>query len=99
MATGRRLRDAGPWPESDPAACAESTNTETERPVVVNHERPSGQAAAQGVTIYAPVPNRRAGPADSPAVTAWRARMATDDAKVIYKARAATAEWINPLYS
>ena len=27
--------------------------------------------------------------------TAWRARMATDEAKTIYKARAATAEWVN----
>ena len=32
---------------------------------------------------------------DSPAVAAWRARMATDEAKTIYKARAATAEWVN----
>jgi transposase len=59
-------------------------------------------AAAQGVTVYAPVPkpkgDRHPGapcPGDSPAVIAWRARMATADAKAIYKARAATAEWIN----
>jgi transposase len=59
-------------------------------------------AAAHGVTIYAPVPKPRgdrdraaACPGDSPAVAAWRARMASDDAKAIYKARAATAEWIN----
>ena len=32
---------------------------------------------------------------DSPAVAAWRARMATDEAKAIYKDRAATAEWVN----
>ena len=32
---------------------------------------------------------------DSLAVAAWRARMATDAAKTIYKARAATAEWVN----
>jgi len=59
-------------------------------------------AAAHGVTIYAPVPKPRGDreaaapcPRDSPAVVAWRARMATDEAKAVYKARAATAEWIN----
>jgi transposase len=59
-------------------------------------------AAAQGVTIYAPVPQPKGNrdraapcPGDSPAVVAWRARMATADAKAVYKARAATAEWVN----
>jgi transposase len=59
-------------------------------------------AAAAGVTIYAPVqtPKGARDPAtacrgDSPAVAAWRARMATDEAKTVYKARAATAEWVN----
>jgi len=60
-------------------------------------------AAARHVTVYAP-PMQRKGktrppdqpvPGDTPAVAAWRARMATDDAKTIYKARAATAEWVN----
>ena len=60
------------------------------------------EAAAQGVTIYAPVPKPKGTrdpaapcPGDSPAVAAWRARMATDDAKAFYRARAATAEWVN----
>jgi transposase len=59
-------------------------------------------AAAHGVTLYAPVPKPRGDrdpatpcPGDSPAVVAWRARMATDAAKAVYKARAATAEWVN----
>jgi hypothetical protein len=59
-------------------------------------------AAAQGVTVYAPVPKPKtdrdpaaACPGDSAAVVAWRTRMATDAAKAIYKARAATAEWVN----
>jgi hypothetical protein len=59
-------------------------------------------AAAQDITVYAPVPKPKgdrdpatACPGDSPAVVAWRARMATDEAKAIYKARAATAEWVN----
>jgi transposase len=60
-------------------------------------------AATRGVTIYAP-PMHQAGRTraldapvrgDSPAVAAWRARMATDEAKAVYKARAATAEWVN----
>jgi transposase len=58
-----------------------------------------------GTTVYAPVmeskdPNRdphtpRAD--DSPAVAEWRQRMATDEAKVIYRERAATAECVNAL--
>ncbi len=60
-------------------------------------------AEARHVTVYAP-PMQRAGQTrrpdapvdgDAPAVAAWRARMATDEAKTIYKARAATAEWVN----
>ena len=60
-------------------------------------------AAARDVTVYAP-PMQRTGrtrlpehavPGDSPAVAAWRARMATDEAKALYKMRAATAEWVN----
>ena len=59
-------------------------------------------AAAGGVTIYAPVqkPKGDRDPAtacrgDSPAVAAWRTRMATAEAKAMYRARAATAEWVN----
>jgi transposase len=61
-------------------------------------------AATLGVTVYAPVPTPRAGdtrdpaaprPDDSEPVAAWRARMASDEAKMIYKARAATAETVH----
>jgi transposase len=60
-------------------------------------------AAARSVTIYAPPMQRRGQtraadqpvPGDSPAVAAWRARMASDEGKTIYKGRAATAEWVN----
>jgi hypothetical protein len=56
-----------------------------------------------GCTVYAPVPapkdpkvDRYAPkPGDSPAVADWRARMASEEAKVIYKDRAATAECVN----
>jgi transposase len=60
-------------------------------------------AAAQGVTVYAPVPEPRAAGIDRyvpkaddpPAVAAWRERMGTEAAKAIYKDRAATAETTN----
>jgi len=60
-------------------------------------------APGVGCTVYAPVPapkdpqvDRYAPkPGDSPAVAAWRARMATAEAKAIYKERAATAECVN----
>ncbi len=56
-------------------------------------------AAARAITVYAPVPKGHHGPGSGPdpdpAVLAWRARMATDDAKALYKTRASTAERIN----
>ena len=69
------------------------------------------KASAAGVTVYAPVPKLRRNasetpvqpqvdpylpkPGDSDAVAAWRVRMGTDDAKQIYKQRAATGETVN----
>jgi transposase len=62
------------------------------------------QATERGTTIYAPLPKPRDGDTrdphaprvdDSEAVAAWRQRMGTDDAKQIYKQRAATAETVN----
>jgi transposase len=61
----------------------------------------SGEAV--GCTVYAPVPapkdkavDRYAPkPGDSPAVAAWRERMGSEEAKAIYKERAATAECVN----
>ncbi len=58
-----------------------------------------------GTTVYAPVqkskdPERDAHtprPDDTPAVAQWRQRMATDEAKIIYRQRAATAECVNAL--
>jgi len=56
-------------------------------------------AAARAITVYAPVPKGRhapgSGPDPDPAIVAWRTRMATDDAKALYKTRASTAERIN----
>jgi transposase len=60
-------------------------------------------AQDRGVTVYAPVqkpkkegidPHARK-PGDSDTTAAWRTRMATDEAKEIYKSRAATAETVN----
>jgi transposase len=62
------------------------------------------QASDKNVTVYAPVPKPRKGDTrnphtpradDSEAVAAWRQRMGTDEAKAIYKERAATAETVN----
>jgi transposase len=58
-----------------------------------------------GCTVYAPVPkpkdpqvDRHAPhPGDSAAVAEWRRRMGTEEAKTIYKDRAATAECVNAL--
>ena len=60
-------------------------------------------AVAGETTVYAPVPKTK-DPAvdvhqtkakDSPAVAKWRERMGSDEAKALYKDRAATAEWVN----
>lgn len=58
-------------------------------------------AEAKGVTVYAPVMEPRSAErhaprkGDTPAVAAWRQRMQTDEAREIYKQRAATAETVN----
>lgn len=58
----------------------------------------------QGITVYAPVrlPRNKPEaeryqprPGDSPEVIRWRARMATAEAKEVYKERGALAEWAN----
>ena len=61
------------------------------------------EAKGDGCTVYAPVPAPKdpkqdryqphAG--DSAVIIRWRERMATDEAKAIYKERAATAECVN----
>jgi transposase len=64
------------------------------------------QAAARGCTVYAPVKDeekqREAGKdphvpkkGDSDAVGQWRIRMGTEAAKLIYRLRGQTAEWVN----
>ncbi|MBI2918438.1 MAG: transposase [Chloroflexi bacterium] len=58
----------------------------------------------QGTTVYAPVRLPRNKPeaerylpreGDSPEVAAWRERMATAEAKAVYRTRGALAEWAN----
>jgi transposase len=82
---------------------------ETPKEVLVDggfaqHDQIEAVSAAEvGCTVYAPVPapkdpkvDRYAPkPGDSPAVADWRARMASEEAKAIYKDRAATAECVN----
>ncbi len=61
------------------------------------------QKPAGGCKVYAPVPEPRkegvdrheAKPKDSAEVAEWRVRMGTEEAKAIYKERAATAECVN----
>ncbi|MBI3204351.1 MAG: transposase [Myxococcales bacterium] len=60
------------------------------------------EAALRDVTTYAPLPKPRDGSepnqpreGDSKAAAAWRQRRATDEAKQIYRHRAATAETVN----
>ena len=62
------------------------------------------EAATQmGSEIYAPIPTHKRAvldphephPRDTPAIVEWRRRMATPEAKAIYKQRAATAECVN----
>jgi len=56
-------------------------------------------------TVYAPVPQPKdpardryaPRPGDSESVAAWRTRMGTDEAKTIYRERAATAECVNAI--
>jgi len=61
--------------------------------------------AGKGITIYGPVAKPKDDTrdryqpleSDSPAVADWRQRMGTDQAKAIYKERAATAECVNAI--
>src|SRR5215210_6390629 len=69
----------------------------------VKHQDIEATEQVAGCTVYAPVPEPkdpkqdRYAPhdGDSATIVAWRARMATDQAQVIYKDRAATAECVN----
>ena len=62
-------------------------------------------AVADDTTVYAPVPKAKDPKTDvhqpkakdSPAVAQWRERMKSDEAKALYKDRAATAECVNAL--
>lgn len=63
------------------------------------------ERVAARTTVYAPVPKPKDErrdphtplPGDSAAVAQWRVRMGADEAKAIYKERAATAECVNAL--
>jgi transposase len=64
------------------------------------------QAERNGTKVYAPVKEEKKQleegkdpyarkKSDTDATAQWRARMATEEAKTIYKERASTAEWVN----
>jgi hypothetical protein len=67
----------------------------------VGHEQI--EQASQHTVVYGPMPKPkdkavdayRAKASDNPAVGAWRERMGSDEAKALYKKRAATAECVN----
>ncbi len=67
----------------------------------VGHEQI--ERASESTCVYGPVPEpkdktvdpHQAKARDSEAVAAWRQRMGTDEAKALYKRRAATAECVN----
>ena len=60
-------------------------------------------AEKRGSEVYAPVPSPKNAklaphqprPKEQQALTRWRLRMATENAKKIYRQRAASAEWVN----
>ncbi len=66
---------------------------------------PDDDDASSGTTVYAPVQKPKKDTrdphqpreGDSPQIAAWRMRMGTDEAKQIYKERAATAECVNAI--
>jgi len=68
----------------------------------VNH-KDIDEVSEKDCIVYAPIPKPKKSqrdpheplPDDSPAVAEWRRRMGTDEAKEIYKLRAATAECTN----
>jgi transposase len=61
------------------------------------------EAFNRQITVYAPLPKPRAAEpksqesrkSDSPGILAWQERMLTEEAKEIYKQRAASIEWVN----
>jgi hypothetical protein len=63
------------------------------------------KAAAEGTTVYAPVAKPKDShrdpytplPSDTPAVAQWRERMGSEEAKQVYKLRAATCECVNAI--
>ena len=63
------------------------------------------QVSSNGCTVYAPVPkpkNKDRDPHvpladDSKVIADWRTRMGTEEAKTIYKERAATVECVNAI--
>jgi len=68
-------------------------------------KREAIEQLAASTTVYAPVQQPKNStrdpheplPTDSEAVAAWRQRMGTEEAKTIYKERAATAECVNAI--
>jgi transposase len=65
----------------------------------LSKDQPQTEAgqAIQGIASAVPASEFEPKPGDSPAVAQWRARMNTDQAREVYRQRAATAECVNAL--
>jgi len=77
---GQHLADGG-FAKLDDIAALAKAGVETFVPVAVPRDKTRDR--------HQPRPD------DAPEVARWRQRMATEEAKAIYRQRAATAEWVN----
>ena len=68
-----------------------------EQPKPATETENAGGQAVQGIVSAAPISEFDPKPGDSPAVAQWRERMNTEQAREIYRQRAATAECVNAL--
>jgi transposase len=98
----RRIRKLRRELDEDPAACTKRQRAAKERGGFAK-QNDIERVAGAGCTVYAPVPKPRYDdtdryeprPKDSEEIAEWRQRMRTDEAKEIYKERAATVECVN----
>jgi len=103
VTTGSDMAQLAPMVEQVTARCGESPEQWLVDGGFPAHDQLD--AVADDTTVYAPVPKPKdpatdphvAKPDDSAAVAAWRERMGQEDAKRIYRERAATAECVNAL--
>ena len=79
------------------AAHAQIDTVDEQTEVYAPVPEPKAKKDEQGNKVVPDTDKHQPKAGDSPAVACWRLRMATDEAKEIYKERAATAECVNAL--